>query len=1138
MALLLGRTLFAQVDVLTQHNNAQRTGWNSQETQLKPSTIAPGFFGKLYNYSVDEEVYAQPLIVTGVNISGGTHNIVIICTENNSVYAFDADNAPTSGPYWHKLLTPSGNRPAQNTDYTGAALCGGNYVDFAGKIGIVGTPVIDKASGTIYLVSKDVTTNASKTFTQRLHALDITTGNEKFGGPVVITASVPGTGVGASSGQVAFNPMTQNQRPGLLLLNGVLYIGWAGHCDMDPYHGWVMGFNPTSLSRIFAYCTTANTEGGGIWQGGNGIAADEAGGIYAATGNGNGATDVGANPINLASSLLKFTPSLTVSDWFTPTNYNTLNGGDLDFGPCETLVIPGMNRVLTGAKDGNLYLCDINNLGKYSSTGNNVIQNINLGTNAHLRTSFGYFKGTAKEFVYTWPENTVLTAWPVNRAAGNFTVAGKVQSGLQGPIGQSGASMSTSSNGNDDNSAVLWVTHANNCDPNHQVCPGIVRAVNAGDVTKELWNSTQVASDNIGNYAKFNSPVIANGKVYVASFSNNVTVYGLLSGGGGQTCPTANLAAGKPATASSLESGSYPASNAFDGDLATRWSSQFTDNQYLYVDLGQRYDLCKVIIYWEAALGKDFNIQVSDDAQTWTTIDPVTNNTLSTSILNLQGSGRYVKMQGIHRTAVNGTLYGYSIFEMQVFGTPSVTCQAPTLQQPSNIQQNSATINWNAVTGATNYSVQYKDAATSSWTTVPAPVTGTSYTIPSLTCGNDYLYHVAANCSVSQISSYTSGAFSTAACSGGCGPLPTRWTGADIGSPTLPGASCYDGSTFSLQGSGADIGGTSDQFQFAYKTLTGDDEFIGHITSLTGGNPGEKAGIMIRQNLNPDDPNAFVALSTGVGALFQSRSTKGGATTTIIPAQNNITPPYWIKLAKAGSVYSAFSSADGLTWIPVAPPIDLGFGAGTSSANVGLAITSHTNSALSTMTLDNFSETAALPIQLSSFTGKSTGKTVVLQWTTQTEQNVAHFEVERSTDGTHFALIATVTAEGNSSTPEDYTATDEQPSRGINYYRLRTVDLDGKFSYSPIIIVRSDNAAAPTLFPNPAASYFRLAAGSDPIREVNVYDLAGRRALGMLNPVNSNLVYVPCSGLAQGVYFVEIKTANGRYVLRLIKKPA
>jgi len=253
VALFCCQTLFGQVDVLTQHNNPQRTGWNPQETQLNIANIKPGFFGKLYTYPVDDQVYAQPLIVSGVNIAGGAHNLIIIATVNNTVYAFDADNAPSPGSFWTQPLTHSGSRPPAYTDFAAATLCAPIYRDFSEKIGIVGTPVIDKATGTIYLVSRDVTTDGTNTFRQWLHALDIVTGNEKFNGPAPISGQVTGTGAGS------------------------------------------------------------------------------AGGIYAATGNGGLSTDVGPNPVNQASSLLRFTPGLTVSDWFSPKNYADLNLNDLDF---------------------------------------------------------------------------------------------------------------------------------------------------------------------------------------------------------------------------------------------------------------------------------------------------------------------------------------------------------------------------------------------------------------------------------------------------------------------------------------------------------------------------------------------------------------------------------------------------------------------------------------------------------------------------------------------------------------------------------------------------------------------------------------------------------------------------------------
>jgi hypothetical protein len=1126
--LLLSTALSAQVDILTQHYNIQRTGWNDQEQHLNTTNVKPGTFGKLFTCAVDDQVYGQPLIVSGVTLPGiGQRNVLYVATVNNTVYAFDADASQASGPYWSKNLTPAGARPPLNTDMTGA--CGGNYVDFSGHMGIVGTPVIDKTTNTLYLVSRTISTDGSKTFTQYLHAIDITTGAEKANSPKVIAAQVSGSGEGSSGGKLPFDPQKQNQRPGLLLLNGVVYIGFSSHCDWDPYHGWLLGYDASSLQQKYVYCSTPDGGEGGIWMAGSGPSVDEAGNIFVATGN--GSTGVGTDvtsPRNRATSLLKLSPSLAQLDYFTPTNYATLNTADLDFGCSEVLVIPGMNRAFVGAKDGSLFLTDVNNLGGYQSSGNNVVQEISLGTSAHLRSSFGYYKGTANEFVYTWSENTALKAFPVNRAAGNFDLTHVITSGLQGPTGNNGANMTTSSNGNDDNTAILWATHANNCDANHQVCPGIVRAVNAANATNELWNSSMVPGDNVGNYAKFSSPVVANGKLYVSTFSGQIAVYGLVNNGV-STCTSANIAVGKTATASSIQTADYPAYDAVDGDMTTRWSSAYSDAQWIYVDLGKRYDLCQVTIYWETASGKDFDIQVSDDAQNWTTAYPVRGNTSRQNVLPLQVSGQYVRMNGITRN----TVYGYSIWEMQVFGTPSVTCLPPSGAQVADIQQNTATISWNAVTGATGYTLQYKAVAAADWTTTTT--TGTSIPLTALSCGTDYLYAIAATCSGGQTSDFTvSAGFSTAACPASCGPIPTRWTTLDIGSVGNAGQVCYDGSTFTLQGSGADIGGTSDQFRFAYVTLTGDDQFIGQVLSQDAADPADKVGIMIRQNLGPDAPNAFIGLTHDQGAIYQYRSVAGGVTTAA--AAPGIAAPYWLKLVKAGSTFSGYTSSDGLAWTPVGATTDLGFGAGGSTTYAGLAITSHNNSTLSTASVDNFTQALPLPIGLTGFSGHRAGKTVVLEWSTGFEQNSDHFDVERSNDGVHFSLLATVPAAGNSNSPEQYQAVDEQPGTGMNYYRLKEVDKDEKANYSPIILVRFSDEIAPALFPNPVGSFFRLVAGSVAIREVNVYDLTGRKMLTVSNAAAGSTLFVPCSRLASGVYIVETRSTQGRYLQKMLKQ--
>lgn len=1121
-------TLRAQVNVVTQHNDKQRTGWNNREILLNTRNVRPGSFGKLFTLPIDDQMFAQPLIVTQVNMPvAGKRDILFAATVNNTVYAFDADSLRSAGPYWHVNLNPPGTRPPKNTDMIGA--CQGNYTDLA-NIGIVGTPVIDTLTNTIYLVTRSVTTTGPPVFSQYLHALDITTGKERTNSPVTITAAVSGTGEGSSGGLVPLNPQTQNQRAGLLLLNGTVYIAYGSHCDLPPYHGWILGYDAANLALKIVYCVTPDGFGGGIWLSGTGLAADASGNIYATTGN--GTIGVGADPTNnrnRGESMIKLAPSgttLSVLDYFAPYNYNTLINNDLDFGSTEVLLIPGMNRVLAGCKDGNLYLADVNNLGQWTSGQNNNVQTVPLGIDAHFHSNFGYYHGTAKEFVYTWPENTALKAFPVNRAAGILDVGHVVTAGYPGPIGSSGATFSSSSNGSVDSTAIVWITHGYNCDANHQVCPGIFRAVNANDVTQELWNSNMVPTDSIGLYAKFSAPTIANGKVYVATFGGQLMVYGSTNNAV-DTCITPNIALGRPATSSSSLNTDYLPGKAFDGSMTTEWKSLPTDAEYLYVDLGQGFTICRVAIYWDAAYGRDYDIQVSDDASSWTIIASVRGNSTLQNFVNLQGAGRYVRMNGITR----GTANGYGVYEMQVFGAAAGNCAAPANLLATNIQKNSTTLTWDAVPNATSYSIQYRNVSTTSWTTVTSNTS--SVQVSALSCSSDYVFQVAVTCSGGLYSGYSSPVgFSTLYCSAACSTLPTRWTQIDIGSVGVAGQACFDGATFTLQGSGADIGGTADAFRFAYQTLNGDNQFIGRVVTQDATDPANKVGIMIRESLDPGARNAFVALSSGLGGGFQFRSTTDGNTSGFA-ASGTPAAPYWVKLVKTGSIYSGWLSPNGLSWTQAGTPVDLGFGAGGSTAYVGQAITSHNNAVLSTATVDNYSQTINLPIHLLAFTGQDAGQSVLLQWTTATEQNSDRFEVEKSIDDVHFSTLTTVTAAGNSSSERSYRAIDPQPLAGLDYYRLRLVDLDGRFTYSPLVLVHFGRHTAPVLFPNPASAYFTLVAGSDIIREVKVYDLTGRMTLQMLN--NAVTLTIPCSRLSPGIYIVEVRTGGGRYIQKMMK---
>lgn len=256
----------AEVAVLSQHNDLSHTGANLSEAILNTTNVNTNTFGLLYTRPVDDQVYAQPLVMTNVDVPGkGTHNLVIVATVNDSVYAFDADDGSVTAPYWQvSFISPTDIVAPSHVDMSALGACGGNYNDFLGNMGIVGTPVIDPATGTVYLVAR--TKEPGNKFVQRLHALDVRTGRERDNSPVIITATYPGNGDGSVDGVITFDPVRQNQRPGLELVNGVVYIAWASHCDMGPYHGWILGYDATSLKQVVAYNDTPNGFDGGIWM--------------------------------------------------------------------------------------------------------------------------------------------------------------------------------------------------------------------------------------------------------------------------------------------------------------------------------------------------------------------------------------------------------------------------------------------------------------------------------------------------------------------------------------------------------------------------------------------------------------------------------------------------------------------------------------------------------------------------------------------------------------------------------------------------------------------------------------------------------------------------------------------------------
>ncbi|HTI98436.1 MAG TPA: PA14 domain-containing protein [Dongiaceae bacterium] len=534
------------VAVLTEHNNLAHTGANLEETTLNVANVNTNTFGLIYTRPVDDQMYAQPLIMTNVDIPGkGVHNLVILATVNDSVYAYDADDPNVTEPYWtNSFINPPNVVPPSNKDLSALGSCGGNYNDFSGNMGIVGTPVIDPNTETMYLVAR--TKENGSTFVQKLHALDIRTGQEKPNSPVEITATYPGTGDGSVGGVITFDPARQNQRSALSLVNGVIYITWSSHCDLGPYHGWIIGYDETNLSRVVVYNDTPNGSNGGIWMSGDGISADPNGNLYLVVGNGTvGDNGDPRNLTNRGESFLKLTRNggtLDIASWFTPYNYQQLENGDIDLGSSGLLLIPGTTLAFSGGKQGVGYLVDRDNMGGLSSTSadTNIIQSFSL-TSDQLHGGMVWWDGAGVSCGYSWPASVFLQQYRFDRAAGEFILPAFAQSPSSAPGGQPGGILAISADGTNAGSGILWASVQLTGNANQSVRPGILHAYDAQDVSHELWNTEQIsARDGVGNFAKFVPPTVANGKVYLATFSGRLNVYGLASGWVAQPAITPN----------------------------------------------------------------------------------------------------------------------------------------------------------------------------------------------------------------------------------------------------------------------------------------------------------------------------------------------------------------------------------------------------------------------------------------------------------------------------------------------------------------------------------------------------------------------------------------------------------------------
>jgi outer membrane protein assembly factor BamB len=497
-------------DVTTYKNDLGRTGQNSTETVLMPANVVKATFGLLRTLPVDGLVDAQPLYLSQLKLGAGSTNTVFVATENDSVYAFDSD---TGAVLWHVSLLGVGESPSDDR--------GCNQV--TPLIGITSTPVIDRntgAHGTIFVVAMSI--DAASNYHQRLHALDVTTGEELSDGPAEIAATFPAAGAASST----FEPGDYAERAALLLFNGTIYTSWTSHCDDAPYAGWIITFSESTLAPSAVLNVAANSSGGpAIWMAGGGPAVDSAGNIYLLTANGAFETTLDVNGFpnrqDYGNSFLKISNAaagLSVLDYFTMSNEVAESSSDTDLGSGGAMLLPDMadstntvRHLMIGAgKDSNIYVVDRDSMGKFNANSNNNYQTLSGALPGGIWSTPAYFNdtvyyadsaGTLKAFSIA---SARLVATPASQSATQFTYPGTAPS-----VSANGAM-----------SGIVWAHENTN--------PAVLHAYDAANLAHELYNSNQSGNrDQFGPGNKFITPTVADGKVFVGT-TNSVAVFGLL----------------------------------------------------------------------------------------------------------------------------------------------------------------------------------------------------------------------------------------------------------------------------------------------------------------------------------------------------------------------------------------------------------------------------------------------------------------------------------------------------------------------------------------------------------------------------------------------------------------------------------
>ena len=559
--LMLSFGSFAQTNVLTQHYDNSRTGGNVSETTLTPANIvntvaAPNNFGKLFSVPVDGRLFAQPLYVSGLTMGAGTpqagtvHNVVFVATEHDSVYAFDADsNGGINGaPLWQVTLFDAAHGVPAGVTATSVPNSDLSTNDIVPEIGVTGTPVIDLATKTMYLIGK---TKENGNYVQRLHALDITTGKEKLGGPVALSAQVNGNGSGSSGGVLKWDVKWENNRPGLLLLNGFLYVGFGSHGDNGPWHGWILAYNAATLQQTSVWCSSPTGSGSGVWMSGSGLAADTfnngqspSGRIFIPTGNGSFDT-AHTPPLNYGDDLIRLdlnNGAMSANDSFTPLNQGPLNNADEDVASGGILLLPDQasgghtHLLMQVGKEGRIYIVDRDNMGGYNAGVDNIVQEVPVNNSGQTNQNYKmnglwsmptYWNGN----IFVWGNGDRLKAFAfANGRLGNLdanSLPNPTSTSSEGS-GFPGSTPVVSSNGT--TNGIVWDVKTdtyNNSAPNNYAT---LYAHDANNVATTLFDSSQNnGRDNPGISTKFVVPVVANGKVYVGT-AGQLSVYGLLGG--------------------------------------------------------------------------------------------------------------------------------------------------------------------------------------------------------------------------------------------------------------------------------------------------------------------------------------------------------------------------------------------------------------------------------------------------------------------------------------------------------------------------------------------------------------------------------------------------------------------------------